>query len=237
MHEMDSEGADAEFLGPSRSQQRRDALDVLRLAETLANLSEAQLSRVPLDDELREEVRRTRAVTSHIARKRQNQFLAKQMRKLDEDALTAIRVVLAEDRDSADATPPSCTTSNAGANACSTKATKHSPSSSPNIRTPTASNCASSCATRSPSARRTSRRTRIANCSAFCANSELTCKDLRIRLAKMTTQNRMIERNQNMKISRQISKSIFVIAAIFTIAYIFVEKRNLQTTEKKTRRS
>ena len=101
MHEMDSEGADAEFLGPSRSQQRRDALDVLRLAETLAALSEAQLSRVPLDDELREEVRRTRAVTSHIARKRQNQFLAKQMRKLDEDALAAIRAVLAEDRDSA----------------------------------------------------------------------------------------------------------------------------------------
>jgi len=101
MHEMDSNDADAEFSGPSRSQQRRDALDVLKLAETLANLSEAQLARVPLDDELREEVRRTRAVTSHIARKRQNQFLAKQMRNLDEDALAAIRAALAEDRDSA----------------------------------------------------------------------------------------------------------------------------------------
>ena len=100
MHDNDWEG-DAEFPGPSRSQQRRDALDVLRLAETLAALSEAQLSRVPLDDDLREEVRRTRAVTSHIARKRQNQFLAKQMRKLDEDSLAAIRAVLAEDRDSA----------------------------------------------------------------------------------------------------------------------------------------
>jgi len=101
MHEMDADDADAEFLGPSRSQQRRDALDVLRLAETLANLSEAQLARVPLDDDLREEVRRTRAVTSHIARKRQNQFLAKQMRGIDEDALAAIRAALAEDRDSA----------------------------------------------------------------------------------------------------------------------------------------
>ena len=100
MHDNDSED-DAEFLGPSRSQLRRDALDVLKLAETLANLSEAQLSRVPLDDDLREEVRRTRAVTSHIARKRQNQFLAKQMRKLDDEALAAIRAVLAEDRDSA----------------------------------------------------------------------------------------------------------------------------------------
>lgn len=86
---------------PSRSQRRREALDVLHLAETLANLSEAQLARVPLDDDLREEVRRTRAVTSHIARKRQNQFLAKQMRGLDEDTLAAIRTALAEDRASA----------------------------------------------------------------------------------------------------------------------------------------
>ncbi|NCT68353.1 MAG: DUF615 domain-containing protein [Rhodanobacteraceae bacterium] len=87
-----------ETLEPSRSQRRRDALDILKLAETLAALSEAELSRVPLDDDLREEVRRTRAVTSHIARKRQTQFLAKQMRKLDEDALETIRRALAHDR-------------------------------------------------------------------------------------------------------------------------------------------
>ena len=87
-----------ETLEPSRSQLRRDALDILRLAETLAALSEAELARVPMDDELREEIRRTRAVTSHIARKRQTQFLAKQMRKLDEDALASIRRALAHDR-------------------------------------------------------------------------------------------------------------------------------------------
>lgn len=89
-----------DFDGPSRSQQRRDALAVLKLAETLSTLSDAQLARVPLDDDLREEVRRTRAVTQQIARKRQNQFLAKQMRRLDEDALDAIRAALADDRDS-----------------------------------------------------------------------------------------------------------------------------------------
>ena len=69
--------------------------------ETLAALSEAELARVPLDDDLREEVRRTRAVTSHIARKRQNQFLAKQLRKLDEEAIEAIRYALSVDREKA----------------------------------------------------------------------------------------------------------------------------------------
>ena len=101
MHDpIDDDGLD-EPLGPSRSQQRREALDILKLAETLAALSEAELARVPLDDNLREEVRRTRAVTSHIASKRQNQFLAKQMRKLDEEAVEAIRYALSIDREKA----------------------------------------------------------------------------------------------------------------------------------------
>lgn len=96
MHDTDD--FENEFTGPSRSQLRRDALDIFKLAEALASLSDAQLARVPLDDELREEVQRTRAVTSHIARKRQTQFLAKQLRKLDEEALEAIRKALAHDR-------------------------------------------------------------------------------------------------------------------------------------------
>jgi len=61
-------------------------------------LSDAQLSRLPLDDELRAEVARTRAITSHIARKRQTQFLAKQLRKLDESELEPIRNALEHDR-------------------------------------------------------------------------------------------------------------------------------------------
>lgn len=83
---------------PSRSQQRRDALEVFALAETLAALSDAQLARVPLDDELLAEVQRTRGVTSHIARKRATQFLAKQLRKLEDEAIEPIRTALAHDR-------------------------------------------------------------------------------------------------------------------------------------------
>lgn len=89
---------DDEDVGPSRSQRRRDALDVLKLAEALVALSDAQLAPVPLDDELREEVQRARAVTSHIARKRQTQFLAKLLRKLDVDEVAPIRAVLEQDR-------------------------------------------------------------------------------------------------------------------------------------------
>jgi ribosome-associated protein len=87
-----------ETLPPSRSQQRRDALEIFALAEALAAMSDAELARVPLSDEIVAEVRRTRAVTSHIARKRATQFLAKQLRKLDDDEIEPIRAALEHDR-------------------------------------------------------------------------------------------------------------------------------------------
>lgn len=89
---------DDEFSGPSRSQNRRDALAILKLAETLATLSDAQLARLPLADNVLDEIRRTRATTQQIARKRQTQFLAKQMRKIDDEGIAAIRLVLDSDR-------------------------------------------------------------------------------------------------------------------------------------------
>jgi len=99
MHDHESEFDQNGYAGPSRSQLRREALDVLKLAQTLAALSDAQLAPLPLDDALREEVQRTRAVKQQIARKRQSQYLAKQMRKLDDAQLEAIRAALEHDRD------------------------------------------------------------------------------------------------------------------------------------------
>jgi ribosome-associated protein len=87
-----------EPLPPSRSQQRREALEIFKLAETLAAQSDAQLAPIPLPDELRAEVLRTRAITSHIARKRQTQYLAKQLRKLDDAEIEPIRAALEHDR-------------------------------------------------------------------------------------------------------------------------------------------
>ena len=87
-----------EYDGPSRSQLRREALDVLKLAQALAGLSDAQLSHVPLDEDLLAEVRRARGVSQQIARKRQIAYLAKQLRKLDDEELEPIRARLDNDR-------------------------------------------------------------------------------------------------------------------------------------------
>ena len=86
-----------EFLSPSRSQNRRDALDVLALGETLTGLSAAQLARLPIPEELLPHIRESQRMTSHGARKRQIAFLAKQMRKQDDAALDAIRDAMAKD--------------------------------------------------------------------------------------------------------------------------------------------
>jgi ribosome-associated protein len=83
---------------PSRGERRRQALDVLELAHALAELSDAQLAHVPLSDDLRDLVVTSRAVTQHIARKRQLAFLAKQLRRR-EDELEPIRAALEHDRD------------------------------------------------------------------------------------------------------------------------------------------
>jgi len=83
-----------EFLGTSRSQQRREALDVLVLAQRLTALSSTQLAKLPIPDALRPHIDDTQRITSHIARKRQMAFLAKQMRREDDETLDAIRDAL-----------------------------------------------------------------------------------------------------------------------------------------------
>ena len=82
-----------QFLSPSRSQQRREALGVLELAEQLAAQSPAQLEKLPIPEALLPHIEDTRRITAHIARKRQLAFLAKQMRREDEETLDAIRDV------------------------------------------------------------------------------------------------------------------------------------------------
>lgn len=90
-----------QFFSPSRSQQRREALDVLALAERLVELPDRQLAAVPMPDELRDLVRDSRRITAQIARKRQIQFLAKAMRREEDEVLAAIRGALDKDREQA----------------------------------------------------------------------------------------------------------------------------------------
>ena len=83
-----------EFLGPSRSEQRRAALDVLALGQQLAALSAAQLAKLPIPEDLLPHIVDTQRITSHVAHKRQLAFLAKQMRREDDATLDAIRDAL-----------------------------------------------------------------------------------------------------------------------------------------------
>ena len=83
-----------EFFSESRSQNRREALEVLALGEKLVELTAAQLARLPIPAELLEHIEYSKRITSHGARKRQLAFLAKQMRREEDETLEAIRDAL-----------------------------------------------------------------------------------------------------------------------------------------------
>ena len=90
-----------EYRGDSRSQQRREALEVLALGEQLVALTDAQLAKLPIPEHLLPHILDTRRITSHIAHKRQLAYLAKQMRREDDETLEAIRDALDEKGDAA----------------------------------------------------------------------------------------------------------------------------------------
>ena len=98
MHDTDAGEEEERDYGPSRGEQRRQALAVLDLAQRLVERSDADLARMPLDDELRDLVLASKKITAQIARKRQIQYLAKHMRRRDDEALAAIRAALEHDK-------------------------------------------------------------------------------------------------------------------------------------------
>ena len=85
--------------GPTRTQQRRDALAVLAFASQLAELPPAKLARAGLPEDVLREIQNLRRITSHIARKRQLGFLAKMMRRHDDEAFSTARAMLGENRE------------------------------------------------------------------------------------------------------------------------------------------
>jgi ribosome-associated protein len=90
-----------EFRDQSRSANRRAALDVLQLGEQLVALSAAQLARLPIPEELLPHIQESKRITAHVAHKRQLAFLAKHMRRQDDEVLDAIRDALSKDGDAA----------------------------------------------------------------------------------------------------------------------------------------
>ena len=67
----------------SKSQLKRDARQLFDLGRQLVAMSATQLEQIPLPDPVREAVDEARRIKSHVAHKRQLQFLAKQLRAVD----------------------------------------------------------------------------------------------------------------------------------------------------------
>ena len=65
----------------SKSQRRRDALDVRDLAAQLVALEPARLARLPLDEPVRRAIDEARRIRARVARKRQLQYVAKLLRR------------------------------------------------------------------------------------------------------------------------------------------------------------
>lgn len=81
---------------PSRSQKRREALDVLKLAHDMVALDDTAIARLDLDDDLLAHLTHARRISQHIARKREVGFFAKQLRRY-EDELPHWRAMLDAD--------------------------------------------------------------------------------------------------------------------------------------------
>ena len=71
----------------SKSQRRREALETRSLASELIKLSAARLGRVPLDDAVRSAIMEARQIRSHVAGKRQLQYVAKLLRRIDPEPI------------------------------------------------------------------------------------------------------------------------------------------------------
>lgn len=67
----------------SKSQRRRDALELKSLARDLIAMSHSQLARVPLEEDVRAAIGEARQIRSNVARKRQLQYVAKLLRRGD----------------------------------------------------------------------------------------------------------------------------------------------------------
>lgn len=66
---------------PSKSAKKRDAQAIDALATRLLRLSEEQLAAVPLDDQLRDTIAKTRKMTARSALRRQRLYFARLLRE------------------------------------------------------------------------------------------------------------------------------------------------------------
>ena len=87
-----------EYLGPSRGDERRAALAVLALASRMVEQPMARLLQMPVAEDMLTHIAAAQKITAQIARKRQIQYVAKQMRRLDPETLESWRALLDFDK-------------------------------------------------------------------------------------------------------------------------------------------
>jgi len=83
----DKENLSEEQIPVSKSQRRRDALELKSLASKLIKLSQARLARIPLEESVRAAIMEARQINSNVARKRQLQYAAKLLRREDPEPI------------------------------------------------------------------------------------------------------------------------------------------------------
>jgi ribosome-associated protein len=76
-------GDEPVYDGPSKSQRKREMLDLQALGERLATLGEERLASLGLPERLVDAVRQARRLTKHGALRRQRQYIGRLMRDVD----------------------------------------------------------------------------------------------------------------------------------------------------------
>lgn len=72
---------------PSKSQLKRDMLNLQKIGETLVALPGPQLKKIPLPSILADAVEMARSLTSHEAKRRQLQYIGRLMREIDPEPI------------------------------------------------------------------------------------------------------------------------------------------------------
>ena len=83
---------------PSKTELKRESAELQALGEALQDLRAGLLDRLDLPDALREALAEAKRITNFEGKRRQQQFVGKLMRKLDDGQIAAIRAALDEQR-------------------------------------------------------------------------------------------------------------------------------------------
>lgn len=80
-----------EYERPSKSEAKRQSLEVQKLGEELVNEARDRVKRVPMPEDVRDAILMCQTITNHEGRRRQMQFVGKKMRTLDDEEIAVIQ--------------------------------------------------------------------------------------------------------------------------------------------------